>query len=81
MRPEETGAHFHFGPEREAHEAIWTPSAYAEFTAILAALPVHWRFFVKTRLFERLRERAPEDGASRVRAAFEALRRSTPGLP
>jgi N-methylhydantoinase B len=80
MRAEETGAHFHFGPERDAFERIWTPSAYAELTAILAALPVHWRFFVKTRLFEELREQAAEDGATRVRAAYEALRRTTPGL-
>lgn len=81
MRAEETSAFYHFGPEREAHEAIWTPSAYAEFTAILAALPVHWRFFVKTRLFEQMREPSAEDCASRVRAAYEALRRATPGLP
>jgi N-methylhydantoinase B len=81
MRAQETGAFFHFGPEREAHEAIWTPAAYAEFTAILAALPVHWRFFVKTRLFERLREPSAEDGGARVHAAYEELRRVTPGLP
>jgi N-methylhydantoinase B len=81
MRAEETGDFFHFGPEREAHEAIWTPSAYAAFTAIMAALPVHWRFFVKTRLFGMLREAAAGDGGARVRAAYEELRRATPGLP
>ncbi|HEV7263559.1 MAG TPA: hydantoinase B/oxoprolinase family protein [Falsiroseomonas sp.] len=80
MRAEEAGGHFHFGPERDAFERIWTPSAYAELTGILAALPVHWRFFVKTRLFEQLRDQAAEDGATRIRAAYEALRRTTPGL-
>jgi N-methylhydantoinase B len=81
MRTQETDAFYDFGPEREAHEAIWTPAAYAVFTTVLAALPVHWRFFVKTRLFEQMRQPSAEDGASRVRAAYEALRRATPGLP
>jgi len=81
MRAQETGAFFDFGPEREAFELLWTASAYAELTTILAALPVHWRFFVKTRLFEALREPVAEDGGLRVRNAYNELRRVTPGLP
>lgn len=81
MRAEETGAFFHFGPEREAFEQVWTPAAYGELTKILAALPVHWRFFVKTRLFDALREPATHDGGARVRTAYDDLRRVTPGLP
>jgi len=80
LRTREIGSHFEFGPEREAFEAIWTPEAYSELTAILTVLPMHWRFFVKTRLFEQLREPAGEDGAARVRAAFEALRAAVVGL-
>jgi N-methylhydantoinase B len=80
MRCDETTAHFRLGPEREGFEAVWTPEAYAELTAILAALPVHWRFFVKGRLFEQLRTPAGGDGAARVRSSFEAMRRAVPGL-
>jgi N-methylhydantoinase B len=71
--------HFHFGPERLAHERIWTDQAYAEMTAIMNELPFHWRFFVKTRLFALLREPAA-DGAAAVRAAFAELRATYPGL-
>ncbi len=46
--------HFAFGPERERHEAVWTEENYAALSEILAALPVHWRFFVKTKMFERM---------------------------
>ncbi len=68
--------HFRFGPEREAFEQEWTAEAYAEMTAILAALPVHWRFFVKGRLFAA---RAAEPGTS-VRALYDRLRTTLPGL-
>jgi N-methylhydantoinase B len=71
--------HFSFGPEREAFERIWSTAAYAEFTAIMAALPVHWRFFVKTRLFEALRAPAG-DGAAAVRQAFARLQERYPGM-
>jgi N-methylhydantoinase B len=81
MRAQESDAFYDFGPERDAFEQVWTPSAYAEMTTILAALPVHWRFFVKTRLFEALREATAQDAGVRVRAAYEELRRATPGMP
>lgn len=51
LREAETGRHFHFGPERDAFELVWTPAAYAAMTAALARLPIHWRFYIKTRLF------------------------------
>ena len=78
-RPAAPHGHFRFGPEREAHEAIWTGDAYAAMTEIMTDLPTHWRFFVKTRLFAMLRTPAP-DGAAAVRAAFAQLRTTTPGL-
>ncbi|WP_288951321.1 hydantoinase B/oxoprolinase family protein, partial [uncultured Paracoccus sp.] len=46
--------HFHFGPERDAFEARWTSAAYEALTAILTALPIHWRFFAKTEIFRRM---------------------------
>lgn len=71
--------HFDFGPERLAHERIWTDQAYAEMTAIMNELPFHWRFFVKTQLFAMLREPAA-DGAAAIRSAFARLRATYPGL-
>jgi N-methylhydantoinase B len=80
MRPAMPQGHFHFGPEREALEKVWTREAYAELGAILDALPFHWRFFVKGRLFAALQGPAADGSAASVRAAFEALRAATPGL-
>ena len=57
--------HFHFGAERDAYEAQWTDAAYDRLTAILAALPIHWRFFVKTEIFRRMQVRAGAEGIER----------------
>ncbi|MCQ4159527.1 hydantoinase B/oxoprolinase family protein [Roseomonas sp. GC11] len=69
-------AHFALGPERDAFEQVWDSAAYDALTAILAALPVHWRFFVKHRLFA-MRQEAPGLG---VAEAYAALVAETPGL-
>jgi N-methylhydantoinase B len=68
--------HFAFGPERDAHEAVWTAEAYAVLTKLLAALPVHWRFFVKTKMFESM-----ADMPQGVAAVFAAIRQSYPEIP
>ncbi len=70
--------HYHFGPEREGYEAQWTPAAYDRLTAILAALPIHWRFFTKTEIFRRMPGR---QGAAGVDAAFAAVCDRFPELP
>jgi N-methylhydantoinase B len=70
--------HFHFGPEREGYEAQWTAAAYARLTEILAALPVHWRFFAKTEIFRRIGARS---GAEGVEAAFSEICARFPDLP
>ncbi|MEM0990429.1 MAG: hydantoinase B/oxoprolinase family protein [Pseudomonadota bacterium] len=73
---------FHFGQERAAWEALWTPDAYARLTEILAALPVHWRFFAKTEVMRRM-EQAGADGVDRAlaltRARFPELPRPSDG--
>ncbi len=69
-------AHFSYGPERDAHDAIWTEDGYGVLTGILAALPVHWRFFVKTKMFAEMR-----DHPGCVRSVFAAVRRSYPEIP
>jgi N-methylhydantoinase B len=71
-------AHFHFGPEREAFERVWTPTAYDALTKILAGLPVHWRYFVKTKLMETIR--AEGSSAPEVEAAFHDLAAGLPQL-
>ena len=71
--------HFDFGPERDAFAKLWPDEAYAEMTRILVSLPTHWRFFVKTRLFEMLTQPAAEP-AEAVRSAFRELTRRYPGM-
>jgi N-methylhydantoinase B len=74
-RTDET-PHFAYGPEREAHEAVWTDAAYRVLTKLLAALPVHWRFFVKTKMFEAMAEKAQD-----VPAVFATVRQAYPEIP
>ncbi len=69
--------HFHFGPERDGFEARWTNAAYEALTAILAALPIHWRFFAKTEIFRRMDGSGPDA----VRRAFDAVCARFPDLP
>jgi N-methylhydantoinase B len=71
-------AHFHFGPERTAYEQKWTPAAYKRLHDLLAALPIHWRFFTKTEIFRRLGDRAGPDG---VQAAFDEVCKRFSSLP
>ncbi|MEM7731640.1 MAG: hydantoinase B/oxoprolinase family protein [Pseudomonadota bacterium] len=76
MADRDPQTHFHFGPERDAFEALWTAEAYAQMTQLMADLPVHWRFFVKTELFARLGEEAES-----LQAAFEQVRARFPQVP
>lgn len=76
MKETQTGEHFHFGPEREAYEALWTAQVYDQMTDLLAALPVHWRFFVKTELFARLGKTADT-----LTEAFAQVRIRFPQVP
>src|SRR5690606_8009335 len=71
MRRKAPQGHFEFGPEREAFERTWTRDAYEQLTEILSALPVHWRFFVKTKIFELVGQ--SEEGRQGVRRAFDAV--------
>jgi N-methylhydantoinase B len=73
--------HFKFGPEREVYELIWTPAQYDILTAIMAALPVHWRFFVKTKIFEVIRDAGTSGQEADVRQAFATVRASFPQVP
>lgn len=70
--------HFHFGPERDAFESVWHARNYDALTRLLSALPVHWRFFVKTKVFAAIRD---GQNANDVPTAFTAVRRDYPQVP
>lgn len=80
MRDAERGSQFDFGPERLAFEQLWTRENYDALTAILADLPVHWRFFVKTKLFERLPGNARRANENPVRSVYAALVEAYPQI-
>lgn len=69
---------FHYGPEREGYEAQWTPEAYDLLTDILSGLPIHWRFFTKTEIARRMKDRSGADG---IRETFEDVRVRFPEIP
>jgi N-methylhydantoinase B len=73
--PAPAAMHFTLGPEREAFEQVFSEAFYAELTSWLAAMPSHWRFFAKSRLFA-LMPAAPSFAAARDR-----LRERHPGAP
>ena len=81
LRSSATKGHFDYGEARRSFEALWTRANYDALTAILAELPVHWRYFIKHRIFERLAELPPErcygDGRE-VAEAWEAIAREFP---
>lgn len=67
------GGFFDYGEQRTAFERVWTKDNYGALTELLAGLPVHWRFFVKHRVFEAIDGLAEGDRAgdgSEVRACF-----------
>jgi N-methylhydantoinase B len=73
---------FDHGSAQTAFEAVWTRARYAALTAELAASPVTWRHFLKTRAFQ-----AVKDGAHRhlaegdqITAIFHDLRAEFPAL-
>ena len=73
------GAHFDFGPEREDYERRWTPEAYDAMSAIMETLPVHWRFFVKARIFDAM-DASEAGGANVVQDAFRRIAAEHPQI-
>jgi len=74
---------FGYSQARTAFERVWTAANYEALTAILARLPVDWRFFVKHRLFEAI-ERMPKTERTgegeEVRRAFSLLAAEYPEM-
>jgi N-methylhydantoinase B len=71
---------FDVGVDRAGFERIWTRENYDALTELLAATPVHWRFFVKHRIFEAIdgSEVAADGGA--VRASYDRVVEEFPQL-
>jgi len=70
---ERAPAHFQYNDSRNAYEKVWTAANYAAMSELLQTIPVHWRHFIKRRIFAEIDAMPPAgrrgDG-SEVRAAF-----------
>jgi N-methylhydantoinase B len=71
---------FEFGPERLAHEAVWTTPAYAAMARAMAATPVHWRAYLKRALFDALGTIPSEDPVAKLVERLQFLASRHPGL-
>ena len=80
LRSNKTGSnHFDFGPERQEFEQMWTPEAYNTMTKILASLPNHWRFFVKSRIFDAMNT-SKSDGTETILTTFHKIAADHPQI-
>jgi N-methylhydantoinase B len=80
---ERAPAHFNYNDNRVDFERTWTKSNYAALTELLGALPVHWRHFLKRRVFEEvdaLPAGARRGDGSEVRTAFATAVQEFPQL-
>jgi len=76
-------ATFSYNDSRIAFETVWTDENYAALTAALAAMPVHWRHYVKRSVFEHVAAMPATErrgDGSEVLAAIDAVKRRVPGL-
>jgi len=63
-----------YNEARDRFEGSWTEDCYRVLTELLSGVPVEWRHFVKSRIFEQIEQVRPEPGEpsdGRVRAAFQ----------
>jgi N-methylhydantoinase B len=76
-------AGFGFNRARRDYEAVWTREAYEAFVRLVGALPVHWRYFVKQKLFSAVEALPPEQrrgDPAQLHALFDALAAEFPQL-
>jgi N-methylhydantoinase B len=74
---------FGFNRARLEYEAVWTREAYEAFVRLVGALPVHWRYFVKQKLFAAVEALPPEKrrgDPAQLHALFDALAAEYPQL-
>ncbi|MFM0662287.1 hydantoinase B/oxoprolinase family protein [Paraburkholderia sediminicola] len=82
--PIEANAFFDYGPNRSAHEAVWTKARYVALCQCLETVSIGWRFFLKHQMFDRLAERIaqgePIEGVQVVFDLFAELNAQFPAL-
>jgi N-methylhydantoinase B len=81
--PRGAPAIFDYGAARDAHEAVWTEKNYATLADLLAAQPVHWRFYLKHRVFDAIAampENERKGDGSEVARVFARLVEEFPQL-
>jgi N-methylhydantoinase B len=75
---------FDYGPNRRAHEAVWTKARYAALCERLESVAVGWRFFLKHQMFDRLAARVARNeappGAEIIATLFDELVAEYPAL-
>ena len=74
---------FTHNDQRVEYERQWTPENYAALTELLATLPVHWRYYMKRRIFAAMDElplHARRGDGSDVRRAFALAAEEFPQL-
>jgi hypothetical protein len=62
---------------------VWTREAYAALIGIVKSLPIHWRFFVKHKVFEQIARLPPEESSgdpAQVRDAYAQVVAEFPQL-
>lgn len=72
---------YDFGPERAAYEMVWTDAHYDELTAVMLALPVHWRHFVKAKVFAEMTHIIEAGKQADFAQALAAARARYPDIP
>ena len=83
MRAGDKKSFYGFNQFRIDYEKIWTREAYAELVRILRTLPVHWRFFVKQKVFEAINRLPASDrrgNAAQVSNIFNQVAAEYPQL-
>lgn len=74
---------YSYNESRRAYETIWTDANYTALTQALTLMPVHWRHFVKRKVFdwiEALPETTRKGDGSEVWEAVEEIKTRVPGL-
>ena len=71
---------FDYGQGRTQFELVWTRRNYEVLTKILAAVPVHWRFFIKHRLFAEIGDEANESNHEKISMLFDEILKDFPQL-
>ena len=62
------------------NEKIWNKANYDTLTKILARIPIHWRFFIKHRIFEMMGNQETLDSGEKISTYFEGLLTEFPQL-